>query len=170
MSMEAKQSREGSLRNPRHIIVLLSLLAIGCAHGRHSGWHARGSGEEWLSDEEMHRKNAVSRPVEHAQGEPIQTGYASWYAGIFSFRKTANGETFNPADMTAAHRTLPFGTWLEVRRVDNGKSVLVRVNDRGPFGYEDRIIDLSKGAAIELGSKGQGLVKVELYIVKGPPS
>jgi rare lipoprotein A len=80
----------------------------------------------------------------------------------------ANGERFDPGKMTAAHRTLPFGTWVEVRRVDQGDAVRVRVTDRGPFGHEDRIIDLSRAAAQRLGMVKTGVARVELRIVDGP--
>jgi rare lipoprotein A len=80
----------------------------------------------------------------------------------------ANGERFDPGKMTAAHRTLPFGTWVEVRRVDQGDAVRVRVTDRGPFGHEDRIIDLSRAAAQRLGMVKAGVARVELRIVDGP--
>jgi rare lipoprotein A len=70
--------------------------------------------------------------------------------------------------MTAAHRTLPFGTWVEVRRVGSGEAVRVRINDRGPFGHEERIIDLAKGAAEKIGLVKAGLAKVEVRVVEGP--
>jgi rare lipoprotein A len=70
--------------------------------------------------------------------------------------------------MTAAHRTLKFGTWIEVTRVDTGQSVRVRITDRGPFGHEERIIDLSRGAAEKIGMLRAGVVKVKLRIVEGP--
>ena len=76
-----------------------------------------------------------------------QCGSASWYA---LYSKTASGERMNPAAMTAAHRTLPFGTKLKVTNQRNGKSVVVRINDRGPF-IKGRVIDLSKAAANQLG-------------------
>ncbi|MET3660104.1 septal ring lytic transglycosylase RlpA family protein [Aquamicrobium ahrensii] len=77
----------------------------------------------------------------------IQCGRASWYA---LHSKTASGERMNPAALTAAHRTLPFGTRLKVTNKKNGKSVVVRINDRGPF-VKGRVLDLSKAAANELG-------------------
>ena len=81
-----------------------------------------------------------------------QCGGASWYA---MGSRTASGEPMNPAAMTAAHRTLPFGTRLRVTNKRNGKSVVVRVNDRGPF-IRGRILDLSRGAAHKLGFVGAG--------------
>src|SRR5689334_11642790 len=90
----------------------------------------------------------AASPLEEA---PFQRGYATFYARRFAGRRTANGERYNPSEMTAAHRTLPFGTLVEVRRADgDDRRVVVRVNDRGPYGV-DRIIDLSRRAAEELG-------------------
>jgi len=95
-------------------------------------------------------------------------GLATWYGPGFEGHKTANGERFDPAKMTAAHRTLKFGTWLEVTRLDTGQSVRVRVTDRGPFGDTNRIIDLSRGAAAKLGMLKAGVVNVKLRVVDGP--
>ena len=91
-----------------------------------------------------------------------QQGMASWYGGQFHGRKTANGERFNKEGLTAAHKTLPFGTQLCVRSMVTGKTVVVRVNDRGPYSG-DRIIDLSQGAAQELGMLGLGIKPVEFW-------
>jgi rare lipoprotein A len=96
---------------------------------------------------------------------PDQVGLATWYG---SGKRTANGERFDPRGMTAAHRRLPFGTWVEVRRRDTGRSVRVRINDRGPFGDDRRVIDLARGAAEQLGIVADGVVEVEVYVVSGP--
>ncbi len=85
-----------------------------------------------------------------------QCGRASWYA---LHSKTASGERMNPGAMTAAHRTLPFGTRLRVTNQRNGKSVVVRINDRGPF-IKGRVLDLSKGAAGQLGFVSSGQTSV----------
>jgi len=97
-----------------------------------------------------------------------QAGLATWYGGAFAGRKTANGERFDPTKYTAAHRKLPFGTWVEVRRADTGRVVRVRINDRGPFGDDRRIIDLSRKAAEDLDIIREGVSKVELRVVSGP--
>jgi rare lipoprotein A len=100
------------------------------------------------------------QPVEPAI---LETGYATYYARRFAGRRTANGERYDPADLTAAHRTLPFGTMVEVRRADGDlRRVVVRVNDRGPYSGKNRVIDLSRRAADELGIVHDGKVKVEL--------
>ncbi len=93
------------------------------------------------------------------------TGYASYYNSKFNGRKTASGEFYNEDEFTAAHRTLPFGTKLLVRNLNNNKTVVVRVNDRGPF-VKGRILDLSLAAAKELGMISSGVVEVEVIVLK----
>jgi rare lipoprotein A len=88
-----------------------------------------------------------------------KTGEASWYD--FDGKKTANGETMDARRLTAAHPTLPFGTKLAVENVENGRTVVVRVNDRGPYA-DGRIIDVSKGAARKLGMVEDGVTDVEV--------
>lgn len=93
-----------------------------------------------------------------------QTGMASWYGPGFAGRPTASGEKFDPNDMTCAHPKLKFGTRVQVTNLDNGKSVIVRVNDRGPFA-KGRVIDLSKEAAKRLGFLDKGVAKVKVEVV-----
>lgn len=88
-----------------------------------------------------------------------QTGIASWYGGKFHGRKTASGERFDKNAMTAAHRTLRFGTWVEVENIRNGKTVQVRINDRGPF-TKGRVIDLSQAAGQKVGISGTAQVRL----------
>jgi rare lipoprotein A len=92
------------------------------------------------------------------------SGVASWYGGKFHGRQTANGERFNKNGISAAHQTLPFGTVVRVKNMRNGKTVDVRINDRGPF-VKGRIIDLSKGAAEKIDMVIDGVVPVELTIL-----
>ena len=94
-----------------------------------------------------------------------ETGVASWYGIPYDGRRTASGEIFDMHALTAAHRTLPFNTWIEVTNLDNGKRVEVRINDRGPF-VDGRIVDLSMGAADEIGMVRAGLAKVRLKVIK----
>lgn len=110
------------------------------------------------------------RPVAaeaEAGHEPAQSrgvsgeGLASWYGKQFAGKKTASGELFDPNAFTAAHRTLKFGTCVKVELLSSGKSVEVRITDRGPF-VKDRIIDLSEAAARELGFAEEGVGKVRL--------
>ena len=96
--------------------------------------------------------------------DPELQGLASWYGGKFHGRLTSSGEVFDTNELTAAHRTLPFGTMVRVTNLDNGKAVIVKINDRGPF-VEGRMIDLSMAAAEEIGSVGQGVARVSLQIV-----
>jgi len=121
------------------ITALCSLIFVGCASkGNYSNYSkARG-------------KAGYSRQ-----------GKASWYGPGFAGRKTANGERFNPRELTAAHKKLPFNTKVQVTHLGNGKSVIVRINDRGPYAG-GRIIDLSKAAAREIDMLGSGVARVEI--------
>lgn len=112
------------------------LLCAGCAHGGH-------------------------RPAPGGEEE----GLAGYYAPQFEGRKTASGALFHHEALTCAHRTLPFGTVIEVARVDDGRSVRVTVTDRGPF-VRARIVDLTLRAARELGLVKQGLARVRLRVVR----
>lgn len=94
-------------------------------------------------------------------------GYASWY-GSESGNRTANGERFRADWITAAHRDLPLPSYVEVTALDSGRTILVRINDRGPFTRAARIIDLSRGAASLLGMKAQGEAAVRVRIVEPP--
>jgi len=103
-----------------------------------------------------------------AAGAPFETGVASWYGDPFHGRLTASGETFDKTALTAAHRSLPFGTLILVRNLDNGLEVTVRVTDRGPF-VAGRILDLSEAAGRILGMAATGTARVALYLVAPAP-
>ncbi len=94
-------------------------------------------------------------------------GYASYYGKEFHGKKTASGEIFDMYQLTAAHRTLPLGTICRVTNLDNQKSVIVKINDRGPF-VEGRILDLSYGAAKALGGLSKGIIPVRIEVIKYP--
>ena len=94
-----------------------------------------------------------------SSGKAVQSGRASWYGPGFHGRRTASGETFNTNDLTAAHRTLPFGTRVRVVNKRTGKSVVVRINDRGPYAH-GRVIDLSRASAQAIGLTGVAPVTV----------
>jgi rare lipoprotein A len=113
------------------------------------------------------RRDEARRPTMHwvPSEEPFQIGNASYYAEEFHGRDTSSGETFDMYALTAAHNTLPLGTIVKVTNLGNHKSVIVKINDRGPF-VGGRIIDLSYGAARELGMIGQGVVRVRIDIVE----
>ena len=102
--------------------------------------------------------------VLNAQHRRVEKGVASYYHDHLTAHKTANGEFYQPAEMTAAHLTLPFNTVVKVSNLSNNKSIIVRINDRGPF-IENRIIDLSRAAADSLDMIYQGLAKVEIKVV-----
>jgi rare lipoprotein A len=96
-----------------------------------------------------------------------QRGIASWYGKDFHGKKTSNGEIYNMYAMTGAHKTLPLGTFVQVRNLENNRRVKVRINDRGPF-VRGRIIDLSYSAASELGVVGPGTARVEVIALATP--
>ena len=121
--------------------MLIGLLASGCA--KHVGV-------------------AHSVPVGHSE-----TGLASWYGDPYHGRQTASGEIYDMNEWTAAHRTLPFGTWVEVTNLTNAKRVSVRITDRGPF-VDGRIIDLSRAAAKQIDMIGPGTARVRLKVIHAP--
>jgi len=94
-----------------------------------------------------------------------ETGKASFYAMKFQFRKTASGEIFNQLAMTAAHKKLPLGTMVLVTNLENGKSVKVKINDRGPF-IKGRIIDLSRASFAKIGDTKQGILSVKIQTIQ----
>jgi rare lipoprotein A len=108
------------------------------------------------------RQVAIPRPVGYTE-----TGIASWYGHPYHGRAAANGEVYDMEKMTAAHRTLPFDTWVKVRNLSNRKQVEVRITDRGPF-IDGRIIDLSRAAARDIDLLIPGVTKVRLEIIAAP--
>ena len=111
----------------------------------------------------IQRKPVVRQQV--GKNKPYQVGTASWYGAYFEGKETASGEKYNMYDMTAAHLTLPMGSYVKVTNLRNGKAVVVRVNDRGPI-VPGRIIDLSYGAAQVLQMRAHGLQRVRLDLVE----
>jgi rare lipoprotein A len=105
------------------------------------------------------KRTSPSRLSSNRSGS--ETGYASYYGNEFNGRKTASGEIFRQSNLTAAHKKLAFGTKVRVTNLANGKTVTVRVNDRGPF-VANRIIDLSKSAANKIDMVGAGVAKVKI--------
>jgi rare lipoprotein A len=97
----------------------------------------------------------------------VETGEASWYGRPYHGRRTASGEIFDMYQMTAAHRTLPFGTWVQVENRANGRRVKVRINDRGPF-KSRRVLDLSYAAARVLGGIEPGVIPVRIRVIASP--
>lgn len=144
------------------IIAALTLLLTACGVSRKATFSKPenvNTAPEKLSKKEI---NAITGSKDLL----IETGVASWYGPNFHGKLTANGETYDMDGITAAHRTLPFGSILMVENLDNGKTITLRVNDRGPYA-KDRIIDLSRGAAKELGVIGPGTANVKLYLLEG---
>ena len=111
--------------------------------------------------EQFNRANSEPLSVAHS----AYRGKASWYGPGFHGRLTANGERYNQYALTAAHKSLPFGTRVRVTNVNNGRSVVVRINDRGPF-IRGRVIDLSTAAARNIGMIHHGVVPVRLQIIR----
>ncbi len=154
--------------------IALGLVLVGCAHHSAENKPFNAPADTHASDSSpsgedlLHDTNASAQGSGSAGSKPIQIGMASWYGKSLAGHKTTSGEPFDPNAMTAAHRKLKLGTWVEVRRVDTGSTVRVRINDRGPWGHDDRIIDLSRAAADKLGIVRDGVAKVELRIVPGP--
>jgi rare lipoprotein A len=122
----------------------------------------QGDSSEDRSGVEMDGKTFMS--VDRPPKGTLIRGKASFYSDDFHGRKTSNGETFDMNGLSCAHRTLPFNTWLEVKNLANNRTVVVRVNDRGPF-VGDRIIDLSLGAAREIRMVETGVQEVDITII-----
>ncbi len=108
---------------------------------------------------------STPRHSPHRHAGYTETGTASYYAMKYQHHKTASGERFNQSAFTAAHRTLPFGTRVRVTNLGNHKSVVVRINDRGPY-VRGRIIDLSRAAFSRIGNTSDGVIKVRIRVLK----
>ncbi|MEB3200275.1 MAG: septal ring lytic transglycosylase RlpA family protein, partial [Synechococcaceae cyanobacterium] len=102
--------------------------------------------------------------IASAGGGRVINGQASWYGPGFYGNRTANGEVFRPGTLTAAHRSLPFGTRVKVTNLNNGRSTVVRINDRGPF-HGGRVLDLAHGAASQLGVIASGVAEVKIEVL-----
>jgi rare lipoprotein A len=141
-------------------MVLLSALLVCCGGSAHL--RAQGAGISNVPDPE---------PSEYARKRPVLTlvGAASYYADSLAGNHTANGEIYDPSRRTAASRDLPFGTIVRVVRRDTGRSVLVRINDRGPFANRKRILDLSRAAADELDMTDVGVIKIRAEVLELGP-
>ncbi len=149
------------------LFLLLVLAVSGCGRKHARANHLpppplpRSSG----AHQRLPQPSLASRSMQLADEDLY--GYASWYGHPYHGRATANGEIYNMNDLTAAHRTLPFGTRVEVSNMENGRQVQVRINDRGPF-IDGRIIDLSHRAAQLLEMIGPGTALVRLNVLGIP--
>src|SRR5215831_18304616 len=148
----------------RRVVVGLCAAALaGCAHRE----PAKGLNPPVAATRGEPEKAQPPRPrAADPRDDPKQLGLATWYGPGFAGKKTSSGERFDPHALTAAHRRLPFGTWVEVRRVDTGRAVRVRINDRGPWGDSRKVIDLSRRAAEMLEMIHEGSVRVEVRVVR----
>ncbi len=145
------------------VLILIFFFVWGCASSPPGQVTTGSSGDvpEASGTYKPYKINGKTyHPLAHARGFS-QKGLASWYGKKFHGRKTANGETYNMYAMTAAHKTLPINTWVQVTNTDNGKQIVVRINDRGPF-VRGRIIDLSYTGAKKLGIVGPGTAPVKV--------
>jgi rare lipoprotein A len=144
------------------LAVLLSVasLGAGAASGPNSSEAAKVTKPQVV-------RTTISGPrsTKRLKSRPYQVGTASWYGEQFQGKETASGEPFDMRDFTAAHLTLPLGTFVKITNLRNGKVVVVRINDRGPV-VEGRIIDVSYNAARALGFRQNGLQKVRLDLVQ----
>jgi rare lipoprotein A len=140
------------------LMVALLIVGLGAAQGPNNS-EASSSQTSPISTVKPKGRNQASR------NQPYQIGTASWYGEYFDGKPTASGEDYNMYDMTAAHPTLPLGSYVRVTNLRNGRAVVVKVNDRGPI-VEGRIIDVSYGAAQVLQFQDHGLQRVRLDLVK----
>jgi len=145
--------------------VFLSVASLGAGAAR--GPNSSESAKQAVAVKPIPAKTTVEVKPKPKQPKPYQVGTASWYGKFFDGKPTASGEPYDMHDLTAAHQTLPLGTYVRVTNLHNQKSVIVRVNDRGPV-VEGRIIDVSYSAARALEFKAQGLQRVRLDIVPQP--
>jgi rare lipoprotein A len=144
----------------------LTLAAVVCAALAFSGCHKKRAPVPPPPPARA-KGSAAKVPVPPAKVGHTETGMASWYGHPYHGRRAANGEIYDMETLVAAHRTLPFDTWLRVVNLSNQKSVEVRVIDRGPF-VNGRIIDLSHAAARQIELIGPGVAKVRLEVIRAP--
>lgn len=138
----------------RWVVLLGALWLAGCGSSSHEGPRPHFKvGQPYKINGQWYRPQMVESYE--------KVGIASWYGSAFHGRPTANGEIFDMYELTAAHPTLPLPSLVRVTNLENGRSLVLRVNDRGPF-VANRLIDLSKGAAQELGFESKGLAKVRV--------
>lgn len=141
------------------LVPVIAALVILCGCAQKTSWRKGGT----PGTKPYTVRGKTYYPLKSAHGF-VEEGVASWYGPGFHGKATASGETFNQYAMTAAHKILPLGTQVRVTHLGNGRSILVRVNDRGPF-VDDRVIDLSRGAATRLQMMGTGTARVRVQSV-----
>jgi len=143
------------------LALALSVVSLGATQGPTS------SGSEQARTSTVKQAKPVTSKKATRKTPPYQVGTASWYGSDFMGKLTASGEPYDMYDMTAAHPTLPLGTYVRVTNLRNDRAVVVRINDRGPV-VDGRIIDVSYNAARALNFRDKGLQRVRLDIVQPP--
>ncbi len=149
------------------LMAVFYVVSLGAAQGPHS---SAGSGQTLgaaTKSKTQVTRQAVTKPARKLSSKAYQVGTASWYGEYFEGKPTASGEPYKMHDLTAAHPTLPLGSWVKVTNLRNGRATVVRINDRGPV-VPGRIIDVSYGAAQALHFKSRGLQRVRLDVVEPP--
>ena len=159
-----KRGRRALSRTCLLALLLISLFIHGCALYSSAPTHKGGSGQ----GKPYTIRGKTYYPLTSGDGF-VEEGVASWYGSDFHGKTTANGERYDMYAMTAAHKILPFNTQVKVTNLANGKSIVVRVNDRGPF-VADRIIDLTHTGATRIGMIGPGTAKVRVETVGVVPA
>ncbi len=143
------------------MIVIIMVASYGCSPAPRYTAHPIGGGKGRSNEMGNSSAPLIQKP-------PVGTkfrGMASYYADKYNGKQTSSGEIYDMYGLTCAHNQLPFNTWLEVRNLSNDRTVIVRVNDRGPF-VEGRLIDLSYSAAKELDMIGKGVQEVEITVIR----
>ena len=149
------------IRLAHGLALALSVVSLGATQGPTS------SGSEQVRTSTVKQAKPATSKKATRKTPPYQVGTASWYGSDFMGKPTASGEPYDMYDMTAAHPTLPLGTYVRVTNLRNNRAVVVRINDRGPV-VDGRIIDVSYNAARALNFRGKGLQRVRLDIVQPP--
>lgn len=153
--MRTRRSSPARLLGNLVCLVLAAVLLAGCG-GKDSSWRKGGV----PGSKPYTVRGKTYYPLKSAHGF-VEEGIASWYGPGFHGKKTASGERFNQYSISAAHKILPLGTEVRVTNLENHRSLILRINDRGPF-VDDRVIDLSRGAAQRLGVIGKGTARVRI--------
>jgi rare lipoprotein A len=185
------RAREAEVRGfrPRHappvqLLLFFALVIYGCGSRKPVAGHPPAATQPAATSEPAKETTSNATPAPGGSSQPparrsrpvvpplplgfTEEGNASWYGIPFNGRRASNGEIYDMYKMTAAHRTYPFDTMVRVTNLNNGKSAVVRITDRGPF-VENRVIDLSFAAAQEIESIGPGVVRVRLEVISGAP-
>lgn len=146
------------------VLVLLYVTSLGAASGPNSSKYSNIASPETKATVVSNNSAKAQAPHKTKRPKPYQVGTASWYGKDFEGKLTASGEPYDMHEFTAAHMTLPLGSWVRVTNLNNGRWVVLKVNDRGPV-VPGRIIDVSYNAARVLDFKSRGLAHVRLDVI-----